>query len=215
MIALRLLAPVAALALFATLGADLHRRGLTGWDVSVMRLEHRASTPALDSAALVLSGLGSSAGLALLAGSLALVLLLHRRRGDAVFLVGTLASVGPLVAALKDVFARPRPALWHSIAPAAGFSFPSAHAAASLTLAVAVTALAWRTRWRWPAIVGGASFVLGVGLSRVYLGVHYPSDVVAGWCIAAAWTLALWLLRDVVLRQRARSCGELAGRSTR
>ena len=66
-----------------------------------------------------------------------------------------------------------------------------------MALIFAIAGLAAPTRWRWLAISVGGAFVLLVGLSRVYLGVHYPSDVLAGWCAALAWVSGLLLLRHV------------------
>ena len=70
-------------------------------------------------------------------------------------------------------------------------SFPSGHAVASMAFVAAVTRLAWPTRHRWAALGGGAVFVALVGLSRVYLGYHYLSDVAAGWCLSLAWVMVL------------------------
>ena len=64
----------------------------------------------------------------------------------------------------------------------------------SMTLATVLVLLAWRTRWRWWVALPMLGFVLMVGLSRVYLGVHYPSDILAGWAAACAWAVAAWLL---------------------
>lgn len=63
-----------------------------------------------------------------------------------------------------------------------------------LPLAAVLVLLAWRTRWRWWVALPMLGFVLMVGLSRVYLGVHYPSDILAGWAAACAWAVAAWLL---------------------
>jgi len=66
-------------------------------------------------------------------------------------------------------------------------SFPSGHAVGSMALIAACSRLAWNTRHRWTVIAGGALFVALVGVSRVYLGYHYLSDVIAGWCLALGW----------------------------
>lgn len=73
-------------------------------------------------------------------------------------------------------------------------SLPSGHAVASMAFAASMGVLAWNTRWRHVTFVAGALFVLGVGASRVYLGVHYPADVVAGWCVAIASVAGTWLV---------------------
>lgn len=70
-------------------------------------------------------------------------------------------------------------------------SFPSGHAVGSMAFAFALMLIGGRSiRWRWPVIAVAGLLTLGVGVSRVYLGVHYPADVLAGWCVAVAWTLA-------------------------
>src|SRR3546814_10222629 len=64
----------------------------------------------------------------------------------------------------------------------------------SMTLAAVLVLLAWPTRWRWPVVAAMAVFVPMVGLSRVYLGVHFPSDILAGWAAALAWAAGAYLL---------------------
>src|SRR3546814_9961968 len=64
----------------------------------------------------------------------------------------------------------------------------------SMTLAAVLVLLAWPTRWRWPVVAAMAVFVPMVGLSRVYLGVHFPSDILAGWAAALVWTTGAYLL---------------------
>jgi membrane-associated phospholipid phosphatase len=98
--------------------------------------------------------------------------------------------------AAKNYFARVRPDLWLSLTPETTYSFPSGHAMGSATLGMALIALCWPTRWRWPVTLASLVFVLLVGVSRVYLGVHYPSDILAGWSAAVAWVFAMHVLVD-------------------
>ena len=112
---------------------------------------------------------------------------------------GLFAGVAVIGSALlnlgtKQLFARERPSLWESIAPESTYSFPSGHAMGSMTLAWVVVLLAWRTRWRMPVLIAALAFAVLVGLSRVYLGVHYPSDILAGWAAASIWTVGAYLL---------------------
>lgn len=73
-------------------------------------------------------------------------------------------------------------------------SFPSGHAVASMAFVASVGVVAWNTRRLQMTVVAGALFVLGVGASRVYLGVHYPADVIGGWCVAVASVAGTWLV---------------------
>jgi membrane-associated phospholipid phosphatase len=72
-------------------------------------------------------------------------------------------------------------------------SFPSGHAVGSMAVVAALVVLVWPTRHRWPVVIAGGVFAAAVGASRVYLGLHFPSDVLAGWSWAVAWTAAMWL----------------------
>jgi membrane-associated phospholipid phosphatase len=129
----------------------------------------------------VATDLGST--FTMIAAILALAIgLLPRRRHIELLLL----SVGVIGAAalnfiLKVSFQRARPTDWPHLVKESSFSFPSGHSMVSSGLAFAVIYLLWPTRWRYPAIVVGVAYIFLVGLSRVYLGVHFPSDVIAGW----------------------------------
>jgi undecaprenyl-diphosphatase len=97
---------------------------------------------------------------------------------------------------LKLVIARPRPAVMAHGAPHYTKSFPSGHAAMSAITYLTIGALLAQTH---PAFVTGffitaiATFLtFAVGVSRIYLGVHYPTDILGGWCVGAAWSMLCW-----------------------
>lgn len=102
---------------------------------------------------------------------------------------------------LKFLIQRPRPEGF-SLVVESGFSFPSGHSMVAMAFYGLLAYLAWRyekdriLRWVW--LVSLVSIVLMVGISRIYLGVHYASDVIAGFCISAAW-LVLYIKLAVPL----------------
>jgi len=145
----------------------------------------------MDRFAVLMSRLGYMWGVVPLDIGIIVWLAWRRRFRDGLFFgLAVLGSVMLDVVA-KLHFARVRPSLWISFAPENTFSFPSGHAMGSATLAVALILLLWPTRWRWLTLIGSVLFVALVGLSRVYLGVHYPSDILAGWAAGTAWVVAV------------------------
>lgn len=179
---------------FAGLATELREGEPFFFDVPVLAWLHAQASPGVDAFFQLMSQLGYHWGV-VPADILLLAWLTWRRRyRDGLFF--GLAVLGSLALNIggKAFFARTRPDLWLSIAPETTYSFPSGHAMGSATLAVAAALLAWHTRWRWPIAVAGALFVLLVGMSRVYLGVHFPSDILAGWAAATAWVVAMYQL---------------------
>ncbi|MEO8160496.1 MAG: phosphatase PAP2 family protein [Arenimonas sp.] len=180
---------------FAGLADELREGEGFFFDQPILLALHQIASPGIDALFVTISKLGYQLGV-LPADVLIVAWLLYRRRyRDGLFF--GLAVIGSLLVnlAVKGHFARLRPELWASIAPEMSYSFPSGHAMGSATLAAALVVLLWRPRWRWWALAGGMAFVLLVGISRVYLGVHYPSDILAGWTAAIAWVMAMhWLV---------------------
>ncbi len=124
----------------------------------------------------------------------AVVLWLTSRRRAAVFVAVAVAGAALLEAVAKELVGRARPVFAQPVAHAVGASFPSGHAMTSLT-AFGVLVLLVAPRRRLPVAALAAVAVAAVGFSRLALGVHYLSDVVAGWLLAAAWLLAVhWFL---------------------
>ena len=121
---------------------------------------------------------------------------LTRRPQQALF--WALAVAGPFVLdpVLKDAIERPSP-------DASGYSFPSGHATLSFAVVMAAVLTA-PSRWRPALVAAGLLFLIAYGGVIVESQVHYPSDVVGGWCIACAWTGGLWLLIPRARRPSAR-----------
>jgi undecaprenyl-diphosphatase len=115
-----------------------------------------------------------------------------RHRQQAWLLIGTVAGSIILNSVLKHVFKRERPEIYR-IANASGFSFPSGHAMMALTLYGIIAFIFWhhvkRTGNRILLVLFAAFMILMIGTSRIYLGVHYPSDIVGGYAASGFWVI--------------------------
>ncbi len=179
---------------FGELADEVVEREPFPFDEPLLRAARDVASARLDAFFVWASRLGYEYGLVPFDIGLVLVLAWLRRRREALFAVVALGGSALLNMGTKALFARDRPSLWESIAPEETFSFPSGHAMGTATLAWVLVLLSWRTRWRWPVLVMAVAGMLVVGASRVYLGVHYPSDILAGWAAASIWTAACFLL---------------------
>jgi undecaprenyl-diphosphatase len=136
-----------------------------------------------------------------------LVVLLRRRAWwTAGWLVTTVVLIGPLTSLLKAFFGRVRPPFEQGGARLESLSFPSGHSSGIATLVTVALVLAWpllapRGR-RWAVLIGVVLAVL-VGLTRMWLGVHFLSDVLGGWALGVAWTLLTALAFGVLPGGRA------------
>jgi len=151
-----------------------------------------------------LTALGGVAALSLLVASTVGYLVLVRKRHAALFLLVAVLGGLALSNSLKVLFGRVRPDVVPGAPVELSASFPSGHSMLSaviyLTLGVLLTRVEADPRARSFFVVVAVILTLLVGTSRVWLGVHWPTDVLAGWCLGAAWALlcwavALWLQR--------------------
>jgi undecaprenyl-diphosphatase len=164
------------------------------WDLAVLEWIHSYATPERDRVAVWITDLGTWMGIVPFTVLLILALLRRRKSAQALFVFLSMAGQGLLDQAAKGFYGRERPALWNSATRTMWFGFPSGHAMASMALGAVLTALTWHTRLRWPVLAFSVLFVLAVSGSRLYLGVHYPSDVLAAWLASLAWVVGLRLL---------------------
>lgn len=183
-------AAVVAAALFCWLAAVTMRGGLAGFDETVRANVHALAAPWLTAGVETLTWLGALGVLALFSGVAAAILTRAGRSWDAKFLLVTMAGAVVLENALKFSIQRPRPLPFFGTDPAT-YSFPSGHALFSLCFYGWIGVVLSRTGARvaaWPAT---AAIVAAIGGTRIYLGVHYPTDVIAGYLVAAAWLCAV------------------------
>lgn len=160
----------------------------------------------LEEAAADLTSLGGIAVLGLFATVSVVFLLIQRKRLSAVLLLTGLAGGVLLSEGLKAVFGRERPSSAYQAVDTINASFPSGHALLSAVFYLSLGVMLTRAfpRHRVKGFVLGVAIVITllVGVTRVYLGAHWATDVLAGWAVGAAWAMALWLVAYAVERRQ-------------
>ena len=194
---------LAPLLVFGALAKTVWEREGFAWDAPILRDIHAHASPQADAVMIFVSRYGNGTGLVPLCAAVALALLARHHQLRALFVVLGYGGAEALDAIAKAVFRSPRPHLWVSPYPAGGYGFPSGHAMGSMALFAACSLLAWHTRWRWPVLAISIALVGLISFSRLYLGVHYPSDVLGAWTGALAWVVGLYLLLSRRLRPRS------------
>lgn len=178
------------LLIFVSIAEDVFEKEPFAFEEPLMLALHAGQSPLLNHVAATFSLLGSARGMVPV--TLVLVFLFYRLRHRlGYFLAISLGGVALINVLLKNVFERPRPAFWTPILPEPDYSFPSGHAMFASALVTSLVVLLWPTRWRIPALILGTLYVLGMMWSRVYIGVHYPTDVLGGALFSLAWVVAL------------------------
>jgi undecaprenyl-diphosphatase len=197
-----LLAASAAVWFFVVLLIQVVTGGtLTGTDTRIINLVATLRTPGADTVMFILTVLSNAQTVAVISAVAILFALLLARYEDALLIFLALGASSLFLMLVKLLVARPRPPLETARIVQGGFSFPSGHSTISATLFGTLAYLAIRALRSEPAkiLIGivAALLVLGVGISRVYLGVHYPTDVLAGWASGALWVLLVIAAEDL------------------
>jgi membrane-associated phospholipid phosphatase len=156
--------------------------------------------PSFVTAMRVLSALGTALAWTFVLGAVTIWLFWRRRTRLAIFVVVTGVGSSLLNNLVKVAVSRTRPMLSHPVVAASGFSFPSGHAQ-SAVVGCGIVAVVFLPTMAGPlrilAACGLAAFVAAIGFSRIALGVHYLSDVVAGYALGLAWLAAMIAAFDV------------------
>ena len=212
------------LLVFLTLASEIAEGETQAFDLMILKALRSPEDPSrplgpfwLEGALLDLTALGGSTVLGLVIFSVVGFLLLQTRYHTALF-VATTSITGELVGAvLKQTFNRPRPSIVPHLRDVFTTSFPSGHAMESAIVYLTLGALLMRvttSRLTKMYCMGMAILLtLLVGISRVYLGVHYPTDVIGGWIIGFVWASICWLAaqhfetRAGIAAERAKSAG--------
>lgn len=184
------------LQIFALLALTLQaKNGIFDWDATFLLTLHQTATPQQDQIASFLTNFGAIWGVAPFAFLVSLILLIQKRWRSFLFWSITLLGSYLINLNLKVYLHRLRPHLWESsYPPHLDYGFPSGHSMASMTFTVALLILMWKTPWRNLIAVLGSLFVVAIAWTRLYLGVHYPSDILGGWMLSIAWALGITLI---------------------
>jgi undecaprenyl-diphosphatase len=201
---LSLTAALLAIFLFAWLAESVVEQHTTQFDSIVRASVHQWASPALTRLMFAITFMGSGGLIA--SALLAFALFRHFRwRGAAIWLLVTLAGATILDLALKSAFHRPRPSPFFGPIPHT-YSFPSGHSLFSFCF-YGVLAGLLSARVRAPLLraviwILATALVFSIGLSRIYLGVHYPSDVLGGFLVGTIWVSTMLVLDRLRTRRK-------------
>lgn len=183
--------------LFGVVASEMLQGDTLAWDRAIMTAMRAAEMRLSPSGSWLrkwmidLTALGGGPLLTLLTAIVAGFLFVTRRPAMALFVIASTSGGGIMGSLLKDLFVRDRPDIVPHLVEVKSMSFPSAHALNSAVIYLTLGALLARAEKRRPVrlyiICTALLLTIAVGISRVYLGVHYPSDVAAGWSAGAAW----------------------------
>jgi undecaprenyl-diphosphatase len=184
---------IASLVVLGSVAADVRDQEVFALDTWATPFLHGIASPSLDAVMNWLTWMGSSAVIVPAFAVVAVLLLWRRRPGAAIFLAVACAGALVLNVAMKVFFQRPRPSLpWASVLP--DYSFPSGHTMNAVVFYLALSLIVWSILGRRVGLLAmavAAVLALGVGISRIYLGYHYLTDVVGGILAGIAWLLVV------------------------
>jgi len=200
---------VAALAMwgFATIAEEVLEKETYAFDKSILLDLRSLHTPLRDRLMLGLTFLGEPNLLLILSVSLGIILWVRKHRSEATTIAVTGAGAIALNLLLKTLFARARPQLWERTVDVRFYSFPSGHAMISMVIYGLLGYLLGSRfpKQRWWIYSLTVVLVAAIGFSRLYLGVHWPTDVIAGYAAGLIWLMACIFSLEIWKQFRASS----------
>jgi len=200
---------VAALAMwgFATIAEEVLEKETYAFDKSILLDIRSLHTPLRDRLMLGLTFLGEPNLLLILSVSLGIILWVRKHRSEATTIAITGAGAIALNLLLKTLFARARPQLWERTVDVRFYSFPSGHAMISMVIYGLLGYLLGSRfpKQRWLIYSLTVVLVAAIGFSRLYLGVHWPTDVIAGYAAGLIWLMACIFSLEIWKQFRASS----------
>ncbi len=186
-------------AVFAQLAKKVWLQESFRWDAPFMLAIHNLGNPTLDVIMRFVTQTGGT-GTVVVAAILASWLAWKQRRVESLFVLIGFGGAAGINSLLKLLFARPRPNLFPPLVVESSFSFPSGHVTASVAVYGFLAILLWQNKHRVLALVSG-TWVFMVAISRIYLGVHYPSDTLAAIAFTSLWLIVVFFIQGKYLQQ--------------
>ena len=213
MIVLGAIAAIGAGSLFIELAEQIRltTSAVDRVDVAIQTWFGQERQPAMTVLFSIATNIGGAIGLGAIVVAVAALLLVRKERASAIFVVVTVGVGELLNLGLKMIFMRTRPDLTSALTAARWYSFPSGHAMASFITFGALAYIMLRRPWPWAAksacLALALTMAVLVGLSRVYLGVHWASDIAGAWSAGTVWLTATVVAFEMLLRLRQRRRG--------
>ncbi|MBA2737399.1 MAG: phosphatase PAP2 family protein [Pyrinomonadaceae bacterium] len=190
-----MLSAIVALFFFGWLSGEMLDGDTRRFDETVRAFVHGFAFPALTSLMQLASFLGSTLFLVIFGVVTVIALYLRKHRRGAILFTITTIGATVLLVTLKLAFRRTRPEPFFDTILPASYSFPSGHSLAAFCFYGALAEiLSGRTDKLWQQIlvwISAVMMILLIGISRIYLGVHHPSDVVAGYAVGLIWVITI------------------------
>ncbi|MEC4986196.1 MAG: phosphatase PAP2 family protein [Oscillatoria sp. PMC 1068.18] len=189
---------------FAEIAEEILEQESYVFDEQILLAIAKWHNPVADRIVVGLTYLGQPTFLVILCSILGLLLLFKGKRSEATTLAIAAFGAAGLNLLLKNFFSRDRPQLWERIVDVNFYSFPSGHAMISMVIygAIAYLLAINFPKWRVAIVSAAVILILAIGFTRLYLGVHWPTDIIAGYAAGIVWLVACILSLELFKARR-------------